>query len=89
MREAEPPLLEVAAVDPAAGLHFNAKRVRITKEGVKRVGSVWRRYQQISAKLLAGIPQRLRDAHYAVNDKISAQIRERRSGLSDLFSGNP
>ena len=89
LADAKPPLLEIADADPASGLHFNSKRVRITKEGVKRIEPIWKRFQQMSAKLLAGIPQRLRDAHYEVNQRISAEIGRRRSGLSDLFPGKP
>jgi hypothetical protein len=89
LAEAAPPLLEVADVDPASGLHFNAKRVRITDEGVRRIAPVWKRYQQMSAKLLEGIPQRLLESHHAVNQEISARVRARRDGLSDLFSANP
>jgi len=84
LADTKPALLEVADADPASGQHFNAKRVRITKEGVKRIEPVWKRFQQMSAKLLAGIPQRLLDAHHDVNQRISAEIRKRRSGLSDL-----
>src|SRR5207249_12118407 len=84
LADAKPPLLEVADADPTSGQHFNAKRVRITKEGIKRIEPVWKRYQQMSATLLEGIPQRLLDAHYDVNQRISAEIGRRRSGLSDL-----
>ena len=84
LADAKPALLEVADADRTSGQHFNAKRVRITKEGVKRIEPVWRRFQQMSAKLVAGIPQRLLEAHYDVNQRISAEIRKRRSGLSDL-----
>ena len=84
LADAKPALLEVADADRTSGQHFNAKRVRITKEGVKRIEPVWKRFQQMSVKLLAGIPQRLLDAHYDVNQRISAEIRKRRSGLSDL-----
>ena len=83
-----PPMLEVADADPASGLHFNSKRVRITEEGAARTRVVWERFQRMSAKLLEGIPQRLLDAHYAVNQELSARIRVRRSGLSDLLSTN-
>jgi hypothetical protein len=86
---AKPPLLEVADADPASGQHFNAKRVRITKEGMKGIEPVWKRYQQLSARLLENIPQQLLKVHYEVNQRISAEIRRRRSGLSDLFSGKP
>ena len=50
---------------------------------------MWKRFQQMSAALLAGVPQRLLDAHYEVNQRINAEIRRRRLGLSDLFPGNP
>jgi hypothetical protein len=84
LADAKPALLEVADADRTSGQHFNSKRVRITKEGVKGIEPVWKRFRQMSAKLLAGIPQRLLDAHYDVNQRISAEIRKRRSGLSDL-----
>jgi hypothetical protein len=80
-----PPLLEVADVDPASGLHFNAKRVRITKEGVKRIGPVWEKYRWMSERLVEGIPQDLLKAHYEVNQRISAEIARRRAGLGDLL----
>ena len=78
---ADAKLLEVADADLASGQHFNAKRVRITKDGVKRIAPVWKRYEQMAAKLL--------EDHYAVNAQISARIRARRDGLSGLFSGKP
>jgi len=89
LADAKPPLLEVADADPASGQHFNAKRVRITKEGIKRIEPVWERFARMSANLLQGIPQHLLAAHKAVNDKISERIRARRDGLSSLFSGKP
>ena len=85
---AKPPLLEVADADPASGQHFNAKRVRITKDGERRIQPVWERYRRMSGKLLEGIPQRLLDAHYDVNQRISAEIGRRRSGLSELSVGS-
>jgi hypothetical protein len=88
LADAKPPLVEVANADLAAGQHFNSKRVRITKEGAKRIEPVWKRFQQMSAKLLAAIPQHLLKAHYEVNQRISAEIRKRRSGLSDLLLGD-
>jgi hypothetical protein len=88
LADAKPPLVEVADADPASGQHFNCKRARIAKEGVKRIAPVWKRFKQMSVKLLEGIPQRLLDAHYDVNQRISAEIRKRRSGLSDLLLGN-
>jgi hypothetical protein len=38
---AKPPLVKVENVDPASGLHFNAKQVRITDEGVKKIEPIW------------------------------------------------
>jgi len=38
----------------------------------------------VSAALLTGVPQRLLDAHHAVNEEISTRMRARRSGLNDL-----
>ena len=86
---ADAKLLEVADADLAAGQHFNAKRVRITKKGINKIEPVWRKFSRMSARLLEGIPQRLLDAHYAVNEEISARIGARRDGLSGLFSGKP
>ena len=88
LADTKPPLLEVADADPATGQHFNAKRVRITKDGMRQIEPVWKRFQKMSATLLEGIPQRLLDAHREVNERISAEIRKRRSGLRDLFPGN-
>jgi hypothetical protein len=86
LADAKPRLLEVADADPASGLHFNAKRVRITDEGVRRIEPVWKRYEQMSAKLLEGIPQNLLKAHHEVNQRISAEIGRRRSGFGELFT---
>lgn len=83
LAEAKPPLLEIAAADRASGQHFNAKRVRITKEGIKRIAPVWAKYCALSAKLLEGIPARDLKAHVAVNEAISAEIRKWRAGVSD------
>jgi hypothetical protein len=88
LADATPPLVEVADADPASGQHFNSKRARITKEGVMRIEPVWKRFRHMSATLLAAIPQHLLKAHYEVNQRISAEIRKRRSGLSDLLPGD-
>jgi hypothetical protein len=88
LANAKPPLLEAADGDPTLGQHVNSKRVRITKEGAKRIEPVWTRYQHMSAKLLEGIPPRLLDIHHDVNQRISAEVRKRRAGLSDPSSGN-
>jgi len=87
LADAKPPLLEVADADLALGQHFNSKRVRITKEGVKRIKPVWERFAQMSANLLQGIPPRLLEAHFQVNEQISARIRARRQSAKD-FSVN-
>src|SRR5437667_12863707 len=87
LASARPPLCEVAEANLALGQHFNAKRVRITKEGVKRIEPVWKRYQQMSATLLEGIPQSDLRTHLAVNESICKRVRERRDGLSALLSG--
>jgi len=87
LASARPPLCEVAEANLALGQHPNAKRVRITKEGIKRIEPVWKRYQQMAATLLDCIPQCDLQTHYHVNAKISERIRQRRDGLNDLFSG--
>jgi hypothetical protein len=82
----KPPLVEIADVDPKkSGLHFNCQRVRITSEGVKCIKPIWQRFRQMSAKVLEGIPQRLLDAHYQVNEEISARVRARRSAAMKSF----
>jgi hypothetical protein len=88
LADAKPPLLKVAEAKAGSGLHFNALRVRITAEGVKRIKPVWERFAQMSANLLQGIPQRLLEAHYRVNEEISARIRARRQSAKD-FLVNP
>src|SRR5437773_685242 len=66
---AKPPLVEVAEVNArTSGLHFNALRVRITAEGIKRIKPVWDRFARMSANLLQGIPKGLLEAHHRVNE---------------------
>lgn len=84
----KPPLVEVAEADLRLGQHFNAKRVRITTTGIKRIEPVWQRYHRLSTNLLAGIPPEKLQAHYGVNALISERIRQRRDGLNDLVSGS-
>ena len=82
---ADPPLVEVAAVDPRkSGLHFNCQRVRITGEGIKKIKPVWDKYRRMSANLLKDIPERLLEAHFKVNEEISARIQARREAATDL-----
>ena len=61
--------------------------MRITGEGIKRIQPVWERFTRMSANLLQGIPPRLLEAHYRVNEEISARIRARRQSAKD-FSVN-
>lgn len=88
LADAKPPLVEVAGAEAGSGLHFNARRVRITGEGIKRIKPVWERYARMSANLLKDIPQRLLEAHVQVNEKISSRIRARRQSAKD-FLVNP
>jgi hypothetical protein len=88
LAEAKPPLVEVAEAKAGTGLHFNALRVRITAEGIKRIKPVWERFSRMSANLLQGIPPRLLEAHHRVNEEISARIRARRQSAKD-FLVNP
>jgi hypothetical protein len=81
---AKPPLVEVASVDPKSGLHFNSQRVRITNEGAKRIAPVWEKFCRMSAKVLRGVPQRLLEAHYEVNQHVSKFIRDRREAATDF-----
>lgn len=80
----KPPLVEVAEAKAGSALHFNALRVRITAEGIKRIKPVWDRYTYISAKLVHDISPRLLEAHYQVNEEISTRIQERRWSAKDL-----
>ena len=82
---AKPPLVEVAEAQAGTGLHFNALRVRITVEGVKRIRPVWERFSRMSANLLQGIAQRRLKTHYRVNAEISARIRARRQSAKDFL----
>jgi hypothetical protein len=88
LADAKPPLVKVGKPKAGSGLHFNALRVRITSEGIKRIKPVWERFDQMSANLLQGIPTRLLAAHYRVNEEISARIRARRQSAKD-FLVNP
>ena len=83
LADTRPPLVEVAEVEAGSGLHFNALRVRITAEGIKRIQPVWERFARMSANLLLGIPPRLLAAHHQVNQEISARIRARRQSAKD------
>jgi hypothetical protein len=87
LADAKPPLVEVAEAKIGSGLHFNALRVRITTEGIKRIKPVWERFALMSANLLEGIAPRLLEAHFQVNEEISARIRARRQSAKD-FSVN-
>jgi hypothetical protein len=87
LADTKPPLVEVAGADLASGQHFNAKRVRITKEGVKRIEPVWQRYEQVAVRLLEGIPASDLKAHLAVNEAISTEMKKWRAGVSDRFRG--
>ena len=89
LADTKPSLVEIAEADRASGQHFNAKRVRITKKGAKRIEPVWKRYEQMATILLEGIPQSDLRAHLAVNESICKRVRERRDGLSDMVSGKP
>ena len=84
----KPPLVEVAEAKAGSGLHFNALRVRISVEGVKRIKPVWERFSRMSANLLEGIPARLLKVHHQINEEISTRIRARRQIAKD-FSVNP
>lgn len=87
LADTKPPLVEVAEAKAGTGLHFNALRVRITGEGVKRIRPVWDRFARMSANLVQGIPHRLLEAHHEVNQQISARIRAKRQSAKD-FSVN-
>jgi hypothetical protein len=81
---AKPPLVEVAGPKAGSGLHFNALRVRITAEGIKRIAPVWTRYAIMSANLLREIPVSDLQAHLWVNEEISKRIRLRRQAATDF-----
>jgi hypothetical protein len=87
LADAKPPLVEVGKPEAGSGLHFNALRVRITSEGIKRIKPVWERFARMSDNLLQGIPSRLLEAHLQVNEQISARIRARLQSAKD-FSVN-
>lgn len=87
LADAKPPLVEIRKPEAGSGLHFNALRVRITGEGIKRIQPVWERFARMSANLLEGIPPRLLAAHHQVNQAIIARIRARRQSAKD-FSVN-
>jgi len=88
LADAKPPLVEVGEADLASGQHFNSKRVRVTKEGIKRIAPVWEKYRSMSAKLLEDIPASDLKSHLAVNEAISAEMKKWRAGVSDRFPPN-
>jgi hypothetical protein len=81
----EPRLVVVGKPEVGSGLHFNALRVRITAEGIKRIKPIWERFSRMSANLLQGIPPRLLEAHHEINQEISARIRARRQSAKDFL----
>jgi hypothetical protein len=85
LADAKPPLVEVAEAKAGTGLHFNALRVRISTEGVKRIKPVWKGFQQMSESLLKSIPPGLLNAHHQVNSEISARVRARRQSAKDFL----
>jgi hypothetical protein len=85
LADAKPPLVEVEKPEAGSELHFNALRVRITGEGVRRIRPVWERFSKMSANLLQGIPPGLLVAHHRVNQAISARIRARRQSAKDFL----
>ncbi|MGO8926241.1 MAG: hypothetical protein ACLQU3_05040 [Limisphaerales bacterium] len=87
LADAKPPLVEVRKPQAGSGLHFNALRVRITAEGIKRIRPVWERFARMSANLVQGIPPHLLKAHHQVNQSIIARIRARQQSAKD-FSVN-
>lgn len=88
LADANRPLVKVAKPQAGSDLHPNALRVRITHEGIRRIGPVWDRFARMSVNLLQGVPPRLLEAHYRVNAEISARIRARRQSAKD-FLVNP
>ncbi len=82
----KPALVEIASVSATSGLHRNSNRVRISKEGVKRVEPIWTKFCEVSSKILDGIPRDMLEAHFAVNEEISARIRKRRAGMKNFLS---
>jgi hypothetical protein len=85
LADRKPPLVEVGKPEAGSGLHFNALRVRITAEGIKRIKPVWERFSRMSANLLQSIPPHLLEAHHRVNEQISARIRARRQSAKDFL----
>jgi hypothetical protein len=66
---------------------FFAEARNLTHEGVKRIWPVWERFARMSANLVEGISPRLLEAHYRINEEISARIRARQQSAKD-FSVN-
>ena len=85
LADRKPPFVRVDKA--STGHHFNALRVRITAEGIRRIRPVWERFARMSANLVQGISPKLLAAHHRVNEEISARIRARRQSAKD-FSVN-
>jgi DNA-binding MarR family transcriptional regulator len=72
-----------AAPSVANGLHGNSQKVRITDSGREKIGPVWRRYDKLAERLLAGISPSDLAAHYRINEFISDKLRAPRSWMDD------
>lgn len=59
----------------ASGLHGNSQKVRITEFGKAKVGPVWRRYDELAQRLLAGIPPEDLGVHYRINELIHDKLQ--------------
>ena len=72
-----------AAPSIAQGLHGNCQKVRITESGKGIVAPVWRRYDELAERLLAGISPSDLAAHYRINEFISDKLHAPRFLMDD------
>ena len=72
-----------AVPNVAEGIHGNCQKVRITPLGRDIIGPVWRRFDGVAERLLAGISPSDLAAHYRINEIISDKLRGRRFWMDE------
>lgn len=65
-----------------AGLHRNSQVARITAAGRRKIGPVWRKYEQLAEELVARIPAAKLEAHFEVNQLIREEVKRRQASAA-------
>lgn len=65
-----------------AGLHRNTQAARITAAGRRKIGPVWRKYEQLAEELAARIPAAELAVHYKVNQLLREEVKRRQAAAA-------